>query len=141
MTDLCRCNCNPMCGCVCHKQKADNYALEVKKLLTEEFGEHFPADVPAVAEILEQTEDFLKRGKFRGRDDTRELREARSIKRLVERFLSWKLPENFNPDGGISFKKAINENRPSWPQKNEPTGTNLFDAVQAEAMIRYILEE
>jgi hypothetical protein len=24
------------------------------------------------------------------------------IKHMTERFLGWKLPENFNPDGGIS---------------------------------------
>ena len=62
------------------------------------------------------------------------------IKHMVDRFLGWRLPENFNPDGGISFKKAINEDRPSWPQKNEPTGTNLFDATQAEAMVRHMVD-
>jgi len=61
------------------------------------------------------------------------------IKYMVDRFLGWKLPENFNPDGGVSFKKAINEDRPTWPQKNEPTGTNLFDADQAEEMVRYMI--
>jgi hypothetical protein len=61
------------------------------------------------------------------------------IKYMVERFLGWRLPENFNPDGGISFKKDFNENTP-WPMKREPTGTNLFDATQAEEMIRYIVQ-
>ena len=61
------------------------------------------------------------------------------VKRMVERFLQWRLPDNFNPDGGISFKKAINENQPAWPQKNEPVGTNLFDAMQAEEMVRYMI--
>ena len=61
------------------------------------------------------------------------------IKRMVDRFLGWKLPENFNPDCGISFKKDFNENTPH-PMKHEPTGTNLFDASQAEEMIRYMLE-
>jgi hypothetical protein len=61
------------------------------------------------------------------------------IKRMVDRFLAWKLPENFNPDCGISFKKDFNENTPH-PMKHEPTGTNLFDASQAEEMIRYMLE-
>jgi hypothetical protein len=62
------------------------------------------------------------------------------IKHMVGRFLGWKLPESFNPDGGISFKKSINENRPTWPQKNEPVGTNLLDAIQAEEMVRYMIE-
>ena len=61
------------------------------------------------------------------------------IKHMVERFLMWKLPENFNPDCGISFKKSYNENTP-YPAKHEPVGTNLFDATQAEAMVRYMVE-
>lgn len=51
------------------------------------------------------------------------------IKQMVDRFLVWTLPENFNPDAGISFKRS---NHPM------PTGTNLLDATQAEAMIRHI---
>ena len=61
------------------------------------------------------------------------------ITHMVDRFLSWKLPENFNPDGGISFQRMFNENTP-WPRKAEPVGTNLFDAQQAEAMVRHMLE-
>jgi hypothetical protein len=61
------------------------------------------------------------------------------IKHMVDRFLAWRLPENFNPDGGISFKKTFNENTPH-PMKSEPVGTNLFDASQAEEMIRYMVE-
>lgn len=62
------------------------------------------------------------------------------IKHMVDRFLGWRLPENFNPDAGISFQKTFNENTP-YPMKHEPTGTNLFDASQAEEMIRYMLAE
>jgi hypothetical protein len=61
------------------------------------------------------------------------------IKRMVNRFLQWKLPENFNPDGGISFKRMRNENT-EWPARNEPVGTNLLDANQAEDMVRFMLE-
>lgn len=60
------------------------------------------------------------------------------IKHMVSRFLSWKLPEGFSPDGGITFKRDFNENTP-FPMKQEPTGTNLFDASQAEAMVRHML--
>jgi hypothetical protein len=63
----------------------------------------------------------------------------RSIKHMVNRFLGWKLPESFNPDGGISFKKTFNDHMPQ-PMKNEPSGTNLFDATQADAMVRYMIE-
>lgn len=61
------------------------------------------------------------------------------IKHMVERFLSWRLPENFNPDNGISFKKTFNENT-SHPMKHEPTGTNLFDFAQASEMVRHMVE-
>ena len=61
------------------------------------------------------------------------------IKHMVQRFLGWRLPENFSPDAGISFKPTYNENSSWGPQKHEPIGTNLFDASQAEAMVRYII--
>jgi hypothetical protein len=61
------------------------------------------------------------------------------IKHMVNRFLGWKLPENFSPDAGISFKATYNENTP-YPAKHEPIGTNLFDYSQAEAMMRYIAD-
>lgn len=61
------------------------------------------------------------------------------IKHMVNRFLGWKLPESFSPDGGISFKKTFNDHLPN-PPKNEPTGTNLFDVDEASAMVRYMIE-
>jgi hypothetical protein len=61
------------------------------------------------------------------------------IKHMVNRFLGWRLPENFNPDGGISFKKTFNDHMPQ-PMKHEPVGTNLFSAEQATEMVRYMLE-
>lgn len=51
---------------------------------------------------------------------------------LVDRFLSWRLPDSFNPDNGISFA------RPQNPQ-HWPSGTNLFDYDQASAMLRHVL--
>ena len=61
------------------------------------------------------------------------------IKYMVNRFLSWRLPDNFSPDAGISFKAAFNEHT-AYPMKHEPVGTNLFDAGQAEQMVRYLIE-
>lgn len=60
------------------------------------------------------------------------------IKHMVDRFLCWRLPENFCPDDGISFKAEFNE-RTAHPMRHEPTGTNLFNATQAEAMVRHML--
>ncbi len=69
------------------------------------------------------------------------------IKHMVQRFLSWRLPENFNPDNGISFKPTFNDSPAvmkmlgrTEPMKCNPTGTNLFDAREAEAMVRHLVE-
>lgn len=61
------------------------------------------------------------------------------IKHMANRFLAWKLPENFNPDGGIGFEPIGNKGTAHEYRRN-PTGTNLFDATQAEAMVRHMIE-
>ena len=61
------------------------------------------------------------------------------IKYMVDRFLEWRLPENFIPDAGISFKPYFNEHT-AHPMRHEPIGTNLFDATQAEEMVRYLVD-
>lgn len=55
------------------------------------------------------------------------------IKHMVNRFLTWRLPEHFRPDGGISFNET-------YRSLHGPSGTNLFDAGQADAMVRHMLE-
>jgi len=60
------------------------------------------------------------------------------IKTAVDRFLAWKLPADFRPDAGISFKPEYNQHTP-WPMKHEPVGTNLFTAEQARAMFEHCL--
>lgn len=57
---------------------------------------------------------------------------------MVNRFLAWKLPENFCPDAGISFKPTFNEHT-AYPMRHEPIGTNLFDADQTRAMLEHVL--
>ncbi len=51
---------------------------------------------------------------------------------MVDRFLSWRLPNDFAPDCGITFKPVNHPN--SWP-----VGTNLFTADQATAMLEHVL--
>lgn len=52
---------------------------------------------------------------------------------MVDRFLCWKFPDDFNPDGGVSFVKP--NHHTSWP-----VGTNLFTATQARRMLEHVLE-
>ena len=61
------------------------------------------------------------------------------IRHMVDRFLSWKLPEHFSPDGGITFKPTLNDHLPQ-PMRHEPIGTNLFTATQATKMVEHMLE-
>ena len=61
------------------------------------------------------------------------------IKHMVNRFLGWRLPENFHPDGGVSFKRTYNDGTP-YQGRREPSGTNLLDATQAEAMVRHMVD-
>ena len=61
------------------------------------------------------------------------------VKNAVNNFLSWKLPKDFSPDGGISFKADFNENT-QYPMKHEPLGTNLLHAGQAKEMIEAMLD-
>lgn len=56
------------------------------------------------------------------------------INHMVSRFLSWPLPANFAPDAGITY---AGKNHPNHPG---PSGTNLLDAGQAKAMVRYMLD-
>lgn len=63
------------------------------------------------------------------------------IKHMVNRFLSWKLPrDTFSPDCGISFDKGVVNAHTQWPSQHEPSGTNLFDFTQAEAMVRHMID-
>ena len=62
------------------------------------------------------------------------------IKHMASRFLGWRLPEDFHPDAGISFKPTFNDHMPFGPQKHNPSGTNLFNFTQAVEMVRYMAE-
>jgi hypothetical protein len=59
------------------------------------------------------------------------------LDQMVDRFLGWKLPLDFSPDCGISFKRMCNEGT-LYPRRNEPIGTNLLDATQAKAMLEHV---
>ena len=61
------------------------------------------------------------------------------IKHMAEQFLRWKLPDNFNPDGGVSFTPIANAGSP-YEHRHTPTGTNLLTYTQALAMVQHMLE-
>ena len=51
---------------------------------------------------------------------------------MVGRFLSWPLPSDFAPDGGISFTRSPHVGM-------SPTGTNLLHFGQAKAMLEHCI--
>ena len=60
------------------------------------------------------------------------------IKHMVDRFLAWRLPKPWNPDNGISYARPNNAH--VLADHDWPIGTNLFDADQTDAMVRYMVE-
>jgi hypothetical protein len=60
---------------------------------------------------------------------------------MVSRFLNWKLPTDFCPDCGITFKRESDYDHPEFGRtKYEPTGTNLLDAKQAREMLEHVAQ-
>ena len=62
------------------------------------------------------------------------------VKHMVDRFLGWKLPEDFRPDGGVEFDADGAKKMDPRNLRYEPHGTNLLNYTQAEAMVRHMLE-
>lgn len=71
---------------------------------------------------------------------TAEAKLSINVDGMVDAFLGWKLPSDFSPDCGISFRSESEFEHPKYGRhKYEPIGTNLFDADQAKAMFEQIL--
>jgi hypothetical protein len=62
------------------------------------------------------------------------------IKHMVNRFLAWRLPADFRPDGGVEFDPDGAKKLDPRNLRYEPCGTNLLDATQAEAMVRHMVD-
>jgi hypothetical protein len=63
---------------------------------------------------------------------------SEQMKHLVDRFLGWRLPKPWHPDNGIKYERPHYAHLPA--DLDWPTGTNLFDAEQAKAMLLYMIE-
>lgn len=57
------------------------------------------------------------------------------IDKMVDRFLSWKLPKNFSPDGGMVFLPTKGR---GYDSLHWPVGTNLLTAEQARQMFEHV---
>lgn len=54
------------------------------------------------------------------------------FKQAVDRFVGWKLPKDFSPDQGVSFKPNGTHESHCWP-----IGTNILTAEQARQMFEH----
>ena len=61
------------------------------------------------------------------------------IKHMADPLLGWKPPRTFSPDGGISFDRTGSKGTPHEYER-EPYGTNIFNAQEAEAMVRHMID-
>lgn len=68
------------------------------------------------------------------------------VESMVNRFLSWRLPSDFQPDGGISFEPVGNVTYTLLSgggdvklKGQRPNGTNLFNYQQARDMVLHML--
>lgn len=80
-------------------------------------------------QIADAHDDGFKAGRYE--INSEEWKEE-LVKHMVNRFLGWKLPNDFSPDCGISFTKLSNM---------EPVGTNLLTAAQTKEMFKYLLKD
>lgn len=67
-------------------------------------------------------------------DDRPQAAPAPDVRRMVDRFLMWKLPPTFGPDCFVSFDREKAKANHSWP-----VGTNILTADEARAMLEHVL--
>lgn len=71
------------------------------------------------------------------REDDWETAPKEVLDALVNRFLCWRVPDDFAPDSGISFDPGPTQHLPHcWP-----TGTCLLTAAQAKTMFEHCLQD
>ncbi len=63
--------------------------------------------------------------------------QSHALDEAVSKFLCWRLPRDFHPDGGISLTYPPESADGHW----WPTGTNLFTAEQARNMLEHVVGE
>jgi hypothetical protein len=98
-----------------------------------EYGQAWHADDGECPTDAEETCANLNAAYWHGHADGKRDAVGTGIKEMVDRFLAWQLPKDFSPDAGITFT-------PSPHPHGWPTGTNLFTAAQAKAMLWHLLD-
>jgi hypothetical protein len=108
-------------------------------------GEGFYVPTPAQLKREAELRDVLAKASATPNNDLPTGKEARKmteeqIKHMANRFLGWRLPDTFNPDGGIKFDPIGNKGSPH-EYRHVPVGTNLFSYTEAVEMVRHMVAD
>ncbi|WP_198363662.1 hypothetical protein [Burkholderia ubonensis] len=112
------------CGAPIQQAAADQVAHDRKMVA--------PADERAALDVFSPFNACMYRDECRARAAASPTAAADVTDDMVTRFLGWRVPDDFAPDAGISFKPPINPDL--WP-----VGTNLLTAPQARQMLEHVL--
>lgn len=113
-------------------------AVHIWQAIRESIGEKFPSSefeaysIQRISlELMDELEFQLSKLKV---EEPKRLTTDEMVNVMASRFLSWKLPKDFHPDGGIKFDHKYSHDSISYP-----TGTNLFHYEQAKEMLKFII--
>lgn len=112
-----------------------NSTMVAPAILAESFINGHNAGYKLMAEEFTKQLDIVSQRNYELRMENAKLKEQQvDVSHMVDRFIGWKFPDNFNPDGGIRFT-------PPTKWGGWPTGTNMLDAVQAKEMFEYVTKK
>lgn len=111
--------------------------MQSQRALEREIDQSNPGD-PYASLMVSDDIELLERLKSRIIANVSRAQSASEVTdSMVQRFLSWRLPKPWHPDNGISYQRPNYAHAPA--EHDWPTGTNLFDANQARAMLEHVL--
>lgn len=105
------------------------------------FCESCDASTGNCAELADAVTHWNRRAAVAALSKPEPVQEREALARaMADKLMCWKLPADFSPDCGISFKRESDYEDPEYGRtKYKPTGTNLLTHQQAVAMLLEIM--
>lgn len=127
---------------------SSTYSVMVHEFVHAAFRLCSLSDIEPSEELLARLVQWMKlhlMDEWGNGEKDREYITKEQIDKMVDRFLGWRLPDDFCPDAGITFEPEYNTEymavRGKLPCRHEPTGTNLLTADQARSMVLHMIGE
>jgi Lar family restriction alleviation protein len=125
-------------------EEAMNLARRLVAVAMQEFVAHHASTIQAAQKMLNDwnhwygehgaTMPLPPAGIVHTQEALADTQDALVTDEMVNRFLAWRLPNDFSPDCFVHFDIDQAGRAGSWPM-----GTNLLTAEQAKAMLRHVL--